>query len=81
MATCISVLSYVSWVDLVMAIGDSMTAAFAAEGGIWEYRDESFSIGQGEGKQTLPNYIKQFSPNVYGGSVKDHFPEVSRHPA
>jgi hypothetical protein len=40
-------------VKVVMAIGDSITAAFAAEGSIIEYRDESWSIGGGANKTTM----------------------------
>jgi phospholipase B1 len=61
-------------------MGDSITAAFAVEGGIWEYRDESWSIGMGSGKLTMPNILAQWNPNVWGGSITDHFPETHKEP-
>lgn len=63
-------------VRLVAAVGDSITAAFAVEGGLWEYRDESWSVGGGPNKTTLFNYVKAFSPSVAGASTVDHFPEL-----
>ena len=48
-------------VEVVAAIGDSMTA---------EYRGVSWSIGGDEGATTLPNLIKHYNPNLQGYSVK-----------
>ena len=59
-------------VDVVLALGDSITAGFGMEGkvgGLHEYRGKSWSIGGDANATTLPNFIKQFSPNVSGYSV------------
>jgi phospholipase B1 len=61
---------------VVAAMGDSITAAFAVEGDTWEYRDESWSIGGGEGKMTLANIMAYFRSDLIGASVGDHIPEV-----
>jgi len=61
---------------VVAAIGDSITAAFAVEGSVWEYRDESWSIGGGDEKTTFANIVKYFRDDVWGASVGDHLPEV-----
>ena len=70
-------------VEVVAAIGDSMTAAMFAKvknvlgllpGLIdkhsLEYRGVSWSIGGDEGATTLPNLIKHYNPNLQGYSVK-----------
>ena len=42
-------------VSVVMAMGDSITAAFAARSSVYEARDLSWSIGEGSsGQVTLP---------------------------
>lgn len=61
-----------SQVDVVLALGDSITAGFGMEGkvgGLHEYRGKSWSIGGDANATTLPNFIRQFSPNVSGYSV------------
>ena len=70
-------------VEVVAAIGDSMTAALFAKvknviGLIpvlfnkhsLEFRGVSWSIGGDEGATTLPNLIKHYNPNLQGYSVK-----------
>jgi phospholipase B1 len=61
-----------SQVDVVLALGDSITAAFGAKGrrgGFHESRGLSWSIGGDEGATTLPNFIKQHNPNLTGYSL------------
>src|SRR6056297_2935306 len=62
-APCTSVWSMrPSQVDVVLAVGDSITAAFGARGkrgGFHESRGLSWSIGGDEGALTLPNFIKE----------------------
>lgn len=61
-----------SQVDVVMALGDSITATFGAKGrrgGFHEARGLSWSIGGDEGATTLPNFIKQHNPNLTGYSL------------
>ena len=56
-------------VGVVMAMGDSITAAFAARSGLKEGRDISWSIGVGEADQlTLPYMLSQYSPKLVGAS-------------
>ena len=70
-------------VEVVAAIGDSMTAALFAKvktvlgllpGLIdkhsLEFRGVSWSMGGDEGVTTLPNLIKHYNPNLQGYSVK-----------
>jgi len=63
----------------VMAIGDSMTAAFAAEDhdiltAILEYRTDSWAIGANETAVTVYNLIEHFNKKAVGGSVKNTLP-------
>jgi len=70
-------------VDVVLALGDSITAAFGLEGiegGIFEFRGQSWSIGADEGETTLFNFFKYYNPKVKGGSMSYHFPEVCLGP-
>lgn len=80
---------------VIMALGDSYTAAFSASAPIEELnrgflsrtlsslvgielelfeesRGLSFSMGQDEDKDTLPNYFKHYSPSIVGGSEGQH---------
>jgi len=67
----------VSDIDVVAAIGDSLTAGFGANSKtiltlFTEYRGVSFSIGGDatvESVVTFPNIIKKYNPNVKGFSV------------
>lgn len=57
-------------VSLVMAVGDSITAAFAARSGIKEDRDISWSAGTGSAtNMTLPWLIDQYH-SAAGGSYQ-----------
>ena len=75
-------------VGVVMAMGDSITAAFAARSGLKEGRDISWSIGVGEADQlTLPYMLSQYSPKLVGASSKavlpndiTHLPSHDYHP-
>lgn len=61
-----------SQVDVVLALGDSITAAFGAKGrrsGFHEARGLSWSIGGDAGARTLPNFIKKHNPNLTGYSM------------
>lgn len=77
-----------SHVSIVMAVGDSITAAFTARSTLAEARDISWSIGQGKADQlTLPWLISQYSPKVEGQSTKAvlpndvfHLPHGDYHP-
>jgi phospholipase B1 len=74
-------------IKVVMALGDSITAAYGAKGlegrepgkdfvkDSYEHRGVSFSIGGEEGAVTLPNLIKQYRNNSLpeGASTGDHF--------
>ena len=66
-------------IDIIMALGDSITAGFGLEGftGLYnEYRGRSWSIGGDDGQLTLPNIIKYFNPNLKGYSIGNHSAEV-----
>ncbi|CAG8550561.1 11468_t:CDS:2, partial [Ambispora gerdemannii] len=73
-------------IKYVMALGDSITAAFAAKGkyhghplnihNIFENRGVSFVIGGDEDAQSVANFIKFYRADVVGSSVGDHLVEV-----
>jgi len=62
-------------IKVVMAMGDSITAAMSAKDtnvlNLKEYRGLSFPIGSDAGANTLPNFFKQYAPTGYpiGGST------------
>jgi phospholipase B1 len=64
-------------VKVVAALGDSITAAFAAAGGLWEYRGNSYFIGMGNNATTTANLLKAVNPGVIGGPSVGHIPEVA----
>jgi len=67
-------------VSIVMAAGDSITAAFAARGTLLEARDISWSIGVGSKDQiTLPWLLAQYSQKVEGMSTKAKLPKGVTH--
>jgi len=67
-------------VDIVMAMGDSITAAFAIRGTLFEGRDISWSIGEGTADHvTLPYFIRQYNPSVQGQSTKAVIPHDIQH--
>ncbi|KAI7904752.1 uncharacterized protein BX663DRAFT_431471 [Cokeromyces recurvatus] len=73
-------------IKVVSALGDSIMAAFAAEGiqgssiinisSIYENRGISYGGGGDPGAVTLPNFIKRYNPKVKGASVGDHLAEI-----
>lgn len=64
-----------SHVSVVMAVGDSITAAFSARSDLNEARDISWSIGQGtEDQLTFPWLVSQYSSKVEGQSTKAVLP-------
>lgn len=75
-------------VSIVMAMGDSITAAFAARSNVMEARDISWSIGEGSSDQvTLPYMLSFYSAKVEGQSTKAvlpnnfmHLPDKDYHP-
>ena len=67
-------------VDLVMAMGDSISAGFAAKAGIQEDRDIAWSSGEGNKDfKTFPWYVSQYSRNVEGMSTKRVIPMDFMH--
>lgn len=65
-----------SHVSLVMAVGDSITAAFSARNNLDEARDISFSGGVGSASHvTLPWLLTQYSGKVEGAATKAVFPK------
>eukprot|EP00040_Diaphanoeca_grandis_P038567 m.256773 g.256773 ORF g.256773 m.256773 type:complete len:372 (+) comp34681_c0_seq1:128-1243(+) len=67
-------------VRYVMAMGDSITAAFAARATLLEARDASWSIGVGSDDQlTLPHLLEYYSPKVEGQSTKAVLPKDIAH--
>jgi phospholipase B1 len=77
-----------SHVSIVMAVGDSITAAFSARSDIYEARNLSWAAGVGaEDQLTLPWLLEQYSPKVEGQSTKavipngiTHLPHGDYHP-
>ena len=62
-------------IDIVAAMGDSITAGFAAEaktliGIVKESRGISWSIGGRDDVRTFPNIMKKYNPNLIGASIK-----------
>jgi len=60
--------------DLVIVMGDSITAGFGAEAKtlatlFTEWRGDSWSIGSKTGVDTLPNTLKTLNPNLTGYAV------------
>ncbi|KAF7726751.1 hypothetical protein EC973_008439 [Apophysomyces ossiformis] len=72
-------------IKIVAGLGDSIMAAFAADGiqgssilnlsSLYEIRGVSYAMGGGDGAITLPNFIKRYNPNLGGASVGDHLVE------
>jgi phospholipase B1 len=63
-----------------MAMGDSMTAGFAAMGRdtldlFDEWRGLSGFVGGDKGATTVPNFFQHYNPSVIGASVGRHFLE------
>jgi len=70
-------------IDVVMSLGDSITAGFGIlgrSGGLEEYRGLSGPIGSDAEALTLTNFIKHYNPNVWGGSYGEHLAELPTTP-
>ncbi|KAI9340139.1 hypothetical protein DFJ73DRAFT_845372 [Zopfochytrium polystomum] len=78
-------------ISVIAAMGDSITAAFAAKGlptpgeitdvrHTEENRGASFVMGGDVGAVTLPNFIRRYNPQLKGFSVGDHLAEVCYGP-
>jgi phospholipase B1 len=73
-------------VKVIAAIGDSITAGFAAKGllpnqvldlnALVEDRGLSFSIGGDQGAITLGNFFAKENPSIFGRSVGSHAPNI-----
>jgi len=66
-------------IKVVMALGDSITAAFGAlgrEGYLDEFRGISGPIGLDPEAITLASFLRHYSPNIFGGSTGSHFVEL-----
>ncbi|KAI8817250.1 uncharacterized protein EV422DRAFT_229073 [Fimicolochytrium jonesii] len=71
-------------IKVVMALGDSITAAFGARGSNWgvpftqldENRGISFASGSDAGAVSVFNFAKHFNNKAYGGSYGNHLVEV-----
>ncbi|KAI7899805.1 uncharacterized protein BX663DRAFT_532615 [Cokeromyces recurvatus] len=69
-------------IRVVAGIGDSVMAAFAAEGiqdnrfinieNLYENRGVSFAMGGNPNTVTVPNILNYYSHNLHGASVGDH---------
>lgn len=64
-----------------MAMGDSITAGFAAMGRdtlylLDEWRGVSATIGGDPGATTIPTILRQFSSTLQGASLGNHFVEL-----
>ncbi|KAG9005321.1 hypothetical protein FRB94_001612 [Tulasnella sp. JGI-2019a] len=70
--------------SVVMAVGDSMTAACFAEGyrlmipdSFAEWRGRSYAAGMDDGAITVPNLMRHYKSTLRGGSIgKNAVPEV-----
>ncbi|KAJ2994594.1 hypothetical protein HDV02_001483 [Globomyces sp. JEL0801] len=75
-------------IKVVAAIGDSITAGFAAKGSrgplslknLFEQRGVSWSMGSDAGAVSVANFVKNYNPNVIGGSVGEHFVNICYGP-
>lgn len=65
-------------IKVVMAMGDSVTAAFGAMGtqglthDLLEWRGWSFSIGGAPNASTVPKFLQHYNPGVVGMSLGEH---------
>ncbi|KAJ6646581.1 Phospholipase B1, membrane-associated [Pseudolycoriella hygida] len=68
-------------IDIVMAMGDSLTSATSANSAaLWEVLIENRGVswcigGQGTWRShlTIPNILKEFNPNLFGYSLQDAY--------
>ena len=65
-------------IKVVLAMGDSVTAAFGAMGtqglihDLLEWRGWSFSAGGAPNASTVPTFLRHYNPDIVGMSVGDH---------
>ena len=63
-------------IECVGVLGDSVSAGFSIENGLYENRGKSFDIGGEEGYLTIPNLLKRFGGNktcaAYGNTFITH---------
>lgn len=70
-------------IKVVMALGDSITAAFGVmgnAGNLHEFRGKSWSIGGDINATTVPNFISTFVPNLQGVALGSHLLEYCSGP-
>jgi len=63
-------------INVMMAVGDSITTGFGILGALNETRGRSFSMGGDAGAITLPNFFKYFSSKLVGFSTGTYEAEV-----
>jgi hypothetical protein len=69
-------------IKVTMAVGDSISAGFAMKSGhFWdvktdfvEYRGSVFSIGGDDEMMTIPNFLRNYNPDIVGPSVNVTLP-------
>jgi len=69
-------------IKVTMAVGDSISAGFAMKAGhFWdvktdfvEFRGSVFSIGGDDGEMTIPNFLRNYNPDIVGPSVNFTLP-------
>lgn len=61
-------------IKVVMAMGDSMTAAFGAEALPVEYRGISYSTGGDQNATTIAKYLQHYNPDLDGMGYKTSIP-------
>lgn len=73
-------------IKVVMTLGDSVTAAFAAMGrqdgikDLYEFRGISWFIGGDPNAQTIYSFLRHYTPDIIGGSLGSHFVELCYGP-
>lgn len=70
-------------IKVVMALGDSITAAFGVmgeAGGLNEFRGKSWCIGGDENATTVPNFLSTYVPDIQGAAKGHHVLEYCSGP-
>jgi len=70
-------------IKVVMALGDSITAAFGVMGNngkLNEYRGKSWSIGGDVNGTSVPNFLSTWVSNLQGAAIGDHILEYCSGP-
>jgi hypothetical protein len=62
-------------IDLVMALGDSVTAGCVADDSLYEVRGFSFAAGGNKSSTSIANFFKQYNPFLKGDSIGAHIVE------